>query len=95
MSSPASHRSHPLADASDSLNQSLSITKANRHQYFETAIVSASSAEREIRQAELRGRERIVREKERRKSLSRAAKTAGFTLLVAALVGILIAVSRI
>ncbi|MES2943538.1 MAG: hypothetical protein V4772_11780 [Pseudomonadota bacterium] len=55
----------------DQLNQDLSITKDNRYQYFETAIASASEADREIRQAEERGRERRVREQELKQTIKR------------------------
>ena len=60
----------------DSLNK-LSITRDNRHQYYETSTVSASSADRQIRLAEERGRQRVIREKHRMRQL----KQAGFCLL--------------
>ena len=46
----------------DTTHQKLSMTSDNRHQYLETAMVSGSEAEREMMEAEARGRERRVRE---------------------------------
>ena len=68
----------------------LSITKDNRHQYYETAIVSASSADRQIRRAEERGRERIVREKLRMRQLKQAAFGLLAVLVCAALAALLL-----
>jgi hypothetical protein len=42
----------------------LSITAANRHQYFKTVMSSASASERKILEAEARGRARVAREEE-------------------------------
>ena len=69
--------------AHDSLTQKLSITKRNRHQYLETAIVSAASADREITLAESRGRERRLREQQRKHTLIRL----GWCLLAVVLLG--------
>lgn len=63
---------------SDSVNQKLSMTRDNRHQYLETAMVSASESEREMRDAENRGRERRLREAAMRRRL----QTLGLGLLV-------------
>lgn len=51
-----------MSSSPDSIHQKLSFTRENRHQYLETAMVSASDAEREMMQAEARGRERKIRE---------------------------------
>ncbi len=40
----------------------LSITAANRHQYFQTVMSSANESERKILEAEARGRARLLRE---------------------------------
>lgn len=42
----------------------LSITAANRHQYFKTIMASADASERKILDAEARGRARAEREEE-------------------------------
>lgn len=52
---------------------SLSITTDNRHQFLETAIAEASDADREIRQAELRGMQRRHREEALKLVMQRAA----------------------
>ena len=57
--------------AQDSLNQKLTINKRNRHQYLETAVVSADHAYREITLAEARGRERRLREQRLRQTVIR------------------------
>ena len=61
----------PANTPSNQLDQDLSITEDNRYQYFETAIASASEADREIRQAEERGRVRRAREQELKQSIKR------------------------
>jgi hypothetical protein len=48
-------------------DDNLSITAANRHQYFKTVMSSADSSERKILEAEARGRARAVREEEDRR----------------------------
>jgi hypothetical protein len=50
-----------IADMSD---DDLSITAANRHQYFKTVMSSADASERKILEAEARGRARVEREEE-------------------------------
>jgi hypothetical protein len=50
-----------IADMSD---DDLSITAANRHQYYKTVMSSADSSERKILEAEARGRARVEREEE-------------------------------
>ena len=60
-------------DATHAALNKLSITKDNRHQYYETAIVSASSADSQIRRAEERGRQRVVREQHRIRQLKQAS----------------------
>lgn len=63
-----------MTSAADSLDdEDMSINRTNRHQYYETAIASASDADREIRMAEARGRERQLREDELRRSIKRVA----------------------
>ena len=56
---------------SDSADEDLSITGKNRHQYYETAVASASDSDRLIRQAEARGHQRLMREEELRRTLKR------------------------
>lgn len=51
-----------MPSSSDSADQKLSMTRENRHQYVETAMVSASESEREMMRAEARGRERRLQE---------------------------------
>jgi hypothetical protein len=48
-----------IADMSD---DDLSITAANRHQYFKTVMSNADASERKILEAEARGRARAERE---------------------------------
>lgn len=48
-------------------NDDLSITAANRHQYYKTVMSSASASERKILEAEARGRARVEREEEARR----------------------------
>lgn len=68
----------------DSINQKLSFTRDNRHQYLETAMVSASESEREMMEAEARGRVRRVREV----VLKRRIQTLGTSLMVVIAFGI-------
>jgi hypothetical protein len=42
----------------------LSITAANRHQYFKTVMANADASERKILEAEARGRARVEREEQ-------------------------------
>lgn len=60
----------------------LSITKDNRHQYYETAIADASEADREIRQAEARGAARREKEAGFKKTMQRASMVALAVVLV-------------
>ncbi|MDO9403098.1 MAG: hypothetical protein Q7T87_03605 [Polaromonas sp.] len=55
------------------LEENLSINGKNRHQYFETAIATASDSDRLIRQAEARGYQRQMREEELKQKLRMAA----------------------
>ena len=55
----------------DSIYQKLSITRQNQHQYFETQIVNAAAADREITLAEDRGRKRRLREQALKTTLIR------------------------
>ena len=68
----------------DSVNQKLSITRDNRHQYLETAMVSASESEREMMQAEARGRERRLHEMVLRRKLRNLG--AGLLVVLAVVV---------
>jgi hypothetical protein len=70
--------------AQDSIPQTLTINKRNRHQYLETSIVSAHQADREITLAEARGRERRLREQRFRQTLIRVGGCALVVLLGAA-----------
>lgn len=72
-----------MTSPEDSINQKLSFTRDNRHQYLETAMVSASESEREMLEAEARGRERRVREV----MLKRRIQTLGNRLMVVAALG--------
>ncbi len=45
-------------------NDDLSITTANRHQYYKTVMSSADASERKILEAEARGRAREAREEQ-------------------------------
>lgn len=72
-----------MTSPQDSTHQNLSFTQDNRHQYLETAMVSASESEREIMQAEARGRARRAREV----VLKRRIQTIGNSLLVLLLIG--------
>ena len=62
----------------DPVNQKLSMTTDNRHQYSETAMVNASESEREMMQAEARGREHRLNEM----ALRRKLRNLGVGLLV-------------
>lgn len=72
-----------MTSPQDSTHQKLSFTRDNRHQYLETAMVSASDSEREMMEAEARGRERRVREV----VLKRRIQTIGNSLVVVLLLG--------
>ena len=69
-------------------NASLSITKDNRHQFLETAVASASEADRQIRQAEARGVARRAREEELKQTIKRTA--IGVLVLISVGAGVLI-----
>lgn len=73
-----------MTSPQDSINQKLSFTRDNRHQYLETAMVSASESEREMIEAEARGRERRVREV----VLKRRIQTLGTSLMVVIALGV-------
>lgn len=83
----------PANTSPDQLNQDHSITKDNRYQYFETAIASASEADREIRQAEERGRERRLREQELKQTIKRVMWGV-LGVVVLAAVGVAVFVMR-
>jgi hypothetical protein len=59
----------------------LSITAANRHQYYQTVMSSASASERKILEAEARGRARVEREEQARRKLGVILRV-GLVLLV-------------
>lgn len=71
----------------DSISQQLSLTRDNRHQYLETAMLNASDAEREIMEAEARGRERRNREM----ILKRRIKTLAVGALIVVIVSVVAA----
>lgn len=72
-------------------DDSLSITKKNRHQYYETAIVQASEADRQIRHAEARGKQRQARELALKKKLTQIALVLlGVVVVSAALITVLL-----
>jgi predicted PurR-regulated permease PerM len=58
------------------------LNRDNRHQYFETAMLSVSEAEQQMLEAEARGRERRLREI----VLKRRLQTLGSVLLVVAVI---------
>lgn len=74
-----------MTSPQDSNHQKWSFTRDNRHQYLETAMVSASESEREMMEAEARGRERRVREA----VLKRRIQTIGNSLVVVAAIGVI------
>ncbi len=78
---------------SDSALQKLSMTGDNRHQYFETALVSAADSEREMMQAEARGRRRRVREAALKRRLQNLGAGLLVVLVVAGAVGVAVWVS--
>jgi hypothetical protein len=72
-----------MTSPQDSTHQKLSFTRDNRHQYLETAMVSASEAEREMMEAEARGRERRVQDMVRKRRL----QNIGSSLVVVVILG--------
>lgn len=68
----------------DNTHQKLSMTSDNRHQYFETAMVSGSESEREMMEAEARGRERRVREAAFKRTLRKVGIGVVAVLAIAA-----------
>ena len=77
----------------DSANEKLFMTRDNRHQYLETAMVSASESEREMMEAETRGRERRVREAAMRRKLQILVKGLMMVFAMAVVVGAVMWVS--
>ncbi len=72
-------------------NDDLSITAANRHQYFQTVMSSADASERKILEAEARGRARMAREEEARRKRGVALRVCLIALVaVCAVVGVLL-----
>lgn len=72
-----------MTSPQDSTHQKLSFTRDNRHQYLETAMVSTSEAEREMLEAEARGRERRVQDMVRKRRL----QNIGSSLVVVVILG--------
>ncbi len=72
-----------MTSPQDSTHQKLSFTRDNRHQYLETAMVSTSEAEREMMEAEARGRERRVQDMVRKRRL----QNIGSSLVVVVILG--------
>lgn len=69
----------------------LSITAANRHQYFKTVMASADASERKILAAEARGRARVEREEEARRKLGKMLRIAlVVVVVVCAVAGVLL-----
>lgn len=79
-----------MPSSQDSINQKLSFTRDNRHQYLETAMVSASESEREMMEAEARGREHRIRAVAMKKNIRRT----GWALMVLAVLGLVGALLR-
>ena len=72
-----------MTSPQDSAHQNLSFTRDNRHQYLETAMVSTSEAEREMREAEARGRARRTQDMVRKRRL----QNIGGSLMVVLVLG--------
>jgi hypothetical protein len=71
-------------------NDDLSITAANRHQYYKTVMSSASASERKILEAEARGRARVEREEEARRKRGVVLRvTLAVVFVVCAAAGVL------
>ena len=71
-------------------DDNLSITAANRHQYFKTVMASADDSERKILEAEARGRARAEREEEDRRKRGLMLRIALVVIIVAcAVAGVL------
>jgi hypothetical protein len=83
-----------MTSPQDSVNQKLSFTRDNRHQYLETAMVSASDAEREIMQAEARGRERRVREVALKRQIQNIATIAAVVVVLSVVAGLIFWATR-
>lgn len=82
-----------MTTPSDSATQKLSMTWENRHQYFETALVSAYDSEHEMMRAEARGRRRRVREAALKRRLQNLGVGLLVMLVVAGAVGVAVWVS--
>ncbi len=68
----------------------LSITAANRHQYFKTVMADTDASERKILEAEARGRARVVREEEASRKRGVMLRIALVVIIVAcAVAGVL------
>ena len=78
----------------DTTNQKLSMTSDNRHQYFETAMVSVSESERQMMEAEARGRERRVREAAFKRTLQNVGMGLIAVLAIAAVAVVIRLVGR-
>ena len=66
------------------------MNRDNRHQYFETAMLSISEAEQEMLEAEARGRERRLREIALKRRLQNLGSGLLVVLVIAAAVGLAI-----
>ncbi len=80
--------------STEALHPDLMITKENRSQYLETAIASEADADREIRQAEARGREQRAHEINVKQRLKRMAWGVLALLVVAAGAGLAVYLLR-
>ncbi|RZJ17911.1 MAG: hypothetical protein EOO54_15910 [Haliea sp.] len=76
------------------LEEDLSITGKNRHQYLETAVASASDAERLIRRAQSRGHARELREEELRQKIRLAAGVFAMAVAVTGIAALWFVLSR-
>ena len=76
-----------MTSPQDSTHQKLSFTRDNRHQYLETAMVSASESEREMLEAEARGRQRRVREVVLKRRIQTISNTLGVVLVIGVAAG--------
>ena len=75
-------------------DDNLSITAANKHQYYETAMVSVAESDREIREAEARGRARASEEAQTRRKLGVILRVSLVVLAVACVAGGLLFLRR-
>ena len=77
-----------MTSPEDSIHQNLSFTRDNRHQYLETAMVSASDSEREMMEAEARGRKRRMREVVFKRRILAVGSSLAVVIVIGAVAGV-------